>query len=102
MSKTAMSKTDVSVITLPDIIDLDALDAVRDQMLETLDHGPLTVDASRVERVATNVIIMLLSAAETARRNAFAFSLVNQSEAMRAAIARLGLTASFAELTGEH
>lgn len=93
-----MSKDSIPVLALPEIIDLDTLDDIRDRMLDAVENGSLAVDASSVERVATNVVIMLLSAAETARRNAFSFTLTNQSEAMQSAIARLGLTDSFTSL----
>ncbi len=44
-----------------------------------------------VERVATNALLMLVSAAETARRNSFAFAISGASASMLAAIDRLGL-----------
>jgi anti-anti-sigma regulatory factor len=91
----ARSKT----ISLPAVVDLDALDAVRDRLLDALDAGPVTVTGAAVERVATNALIMLVSAAETARRNGFAFWVAKLSEPMQAAIDRLGLTATFAGMT---
>jgi hypothetical protein len=39
---------------------------------------------------------MLFSAAETARRNSYAFAVTRMSEPMQSAIARLGLMPSFA------
>lgn len=90
-----MAKTKAHSLALPAIIDLDALDSVRDQLIEAVESGPVTVDASGVERVATNGLIMLLSAAESARRNDFAFELANPSEPVSAAIERLGLTETF-------
>ena len=58
----------------------------------------MAVDGSRVERVATNALLMLVSAAETAKRNSYGFAITGASAPMRAAIARLGLTGAFAGL----
>ena len=86
-------------IALPAVVDLDALDNVRDKLLEAIDAGPVTVSGAAVERAATNSLLMLLSAAETARRNGFAFAVTALSEPMQAAIDRLGLGAPFAGMT---
>lgn len=86
---------------LPPVIDLDTLDPLREALLEHLEQGPLTVDAGGVERVATNALFMLLSAAETARRLGVGFRLAGPSEALGAAIARLGLGDAFAPLLGD-
>ena len=64
-----MAETDSKIVELPAVVDLDALDGVRDRLLEAIDAGPVTVSAAAVERVSTNALFMLLSAAETARRN---------------------------------
>jgi anti-anti-sigma regulatory factor len=84
------------IVALPAVVDLDALDLVRDGLIDAVELGPTRIDASRVERVATNALLMLLSAAETARRNGFAFSIADISAPMQAAIERLALGASFA------
>jgi hypothetical protein len=86
------------VVGLPAIVDLDALDLVRDRLIDAVELGGVEVDASKVERVATNALFMLISAAETARRNSFAFAISEASLPMRAAIDRLGLSGSFAGL----
>ncbi len=93
-----MGKTKTQSMALPSIVDLDSLDSVRDRMIEVLDGGAVEIDASGVERIATNALVMLLSAAETARRNNFGFSVAGPSEAMNSAIARLGFADSFAPL----
>lgn len=90
-----MSDVEVQSLALPAVVDLDALDSVRDDLLELVSRGPVEVDASGVERVATNALIMLLSAAETARRGDYAFRVATPSAPMAAAIARLGLDAGF-------
>jgi anti-anti-sigma regulatory factor len=85
-------------IALPAIVDLDALDQVRDRLLDAVEGGSVAVDAAGVERVCTNALLMLVSAAETARRNSFALTISAASEPMLAAIERLGLKPSFAGL----
>lgn len=85
-------------ITLPAIVDLDALDPIRDELVDAIDSGDVTVRAGAVDRVATNALFMLLSAAETARRDTHAFTVSEPSEAFLAAISRLGLGNQFAGL----
>jgi hypothetical protein len=86
------------IVVLPAIVDLDALDAVRDGLIDAVELGPVEIDASRVERVATNALFMLVSAAETSRRNSYGFAIDGASAPMLAAIDRLGLSASFSAL----
>lgn len=82
-------------LALPTIVDLDALDVVRDGLIEAVELGAVDVDARAVERVSTNALFMLVSASETARRNHFGFSISGASAPMRSAIDRLGLSAAF-------
>jgi len=90
--------TAARIVALPAIVDLDALDIVRDGLIDVVEVGPVEIDASKVERVASNALFMLISAAETARRNNFPFAISGTSSPMRAAIDRLGLAASFSGL----
>ena len=69
--------TAVKIVALPSIVDLDALDIVR---------------------VSTNALFMLVSAAETARRNNFPFAISGPSAPVLTAIDRLGLGESFSGL----
>ena len=85
-------------VALPAVIDLDALDGIRDGLIDAIEEGPVTVTANAVERVSTNALFMLISAAETARRNHFDFAIEQPSAALTAAIARLGLDAQFSEM----
>ncbi len=85
-----------ATIGLPAVVDLDVLDAVRDNLLDAVEAGPVEVSGAAVERVSTNVLLMLVSAAETARRNSFPFTVRAASAPMLAAIERLGLGPSFA------
>lgn len=89
-----VSKTKKSV-ALPAIIDLDALDGIRDGLIDAIEEGPVTVAAGAVERVSTNALFMLISAAETARRNHFDFAIEQPSAAFMTAVERLGLNAQF-------
>lgn len=85
-------------IALPAVVDLDALDHVRDAMLDAIEFGPVTVDAGAVQRICTNALLMLVSAAETARRSSFTFEVSGASEPMLSAIDRLGFKPCFAEM----
>jgi anti-anti-sigma regulatory factor len=85
-------------IALPAIIDLDSLDGIRDGLIDALEEGPVAVDASAVERVSTNALIMLISAAETARKNHYDFAIEQPSATLMTAIDRLGLKAQFSAL----
>jgi anti-anti-sigma regulatory factor len=85
-------------LALPTIVDLDALDVVRDGLIEAVELGAVDVDGRAVERVSTNALLMLVSAAETARRNSYGFSISSASAAMRSAIDRLGLSGAFGPL----
>jgi anti-anti-sigma regulatory factor len=94
MAETADSK----VVALPAVVDLDALDFVRDGLIEAVELGAVTVDASQVERVSANALFMLISAGETAKRNSMSFTISGASAPIKAAIDRLGLDAAFTGL----
>ena len=83
------------VVTLPSVLDLDALDLVSDGLIEEVELGSVEADGRQVERVATNALVMLISASETARHNSFGFSISGASAPMRAAVDRLGLSSAF-------
>lgn len=85
-------------VALPAVVDLDALEDVRDALLAESELGAVEVSGEAVERISTNALLLLASAAETARRNDFAFAITTASPAMQAAIDRLGLTAVFAPM----
>lgn len=82
-------------VALPAVIDLDSLDDIRDGLIDAIEEGPVTVTAAAVERVSTNALFMLISAAEAARRNHFDFAIEQPSAALVTAIERLGLGAQF-------
>ncbi len=97
-----MAQTRSKIIALPAIIDLDALDPIRDELIDAVETGPVTIHGAAVERVATNALFMLLSAAETARRNNFGFAVSEPSPPFEAAIARLGIGDQFAAIMEGH
>lgn len=91
-----MAQSQAQSVVLPRVVDLDALDEIRETLLGALQAGPVDVDAQAVDRVSTNALFMLLSAAETAKQVNFAFAITTASEVMRASIEKLGLTEHFA------
>jgi len=93
-----VAETDNKIVDLPTFLDLDALDGVRDRLLEVIETGPARINGAAVERVATNALLMLLSAAETARKAGFGFEIAGPSAAMTGAIDRLGLSPRFAPM----
>lgn len=93
-----MPGTGTGKVALPAMMDLDAIDTVQNELIDVVEQGATEISAAAVERVSTNALFMLLSAAETARRNSFAFSIVDAPEAMLAAIDKLALSASFEDI----
>ena len=92
------ASADCRIVALPAIVDLDALDFVRDGLIEAVEIGPVTIDASQVERVSTNALFMLLSAGHTAGRSGMGFAISGASAPIKAAIDRLGLGGAFSGL----
>ncbi len=88
-------------IILPEIFDLDVSDKLKDDLLEHFEEGDVELDASSVQRVATNSLLMLISAAKTAQQTNVGFTILNPSEPMRGAIERLGLVENFASFIKE-
>ncbi|UXN74636.1 STAS domain-containing protein [Devosia sp. A8/3-2] len=82
-------------VALPAVVDSDSLDAIRDGLLDAVEDGSVAVAADGVQRVSTNALFMLISAAGTAQRNNFDFAILQPSAAMTAAIERSGLDAQF-------
>jgi len=88
-------------VVLPAIVDLDSLDRVRDELIAAGEFGPVHVDGSGVERVATNALLMLLSAGETARTDDSTLFIDSMSNSMISAIERLGLASRFEEFSNQ-
>jgi anti-anti-sigma regulatory factor len=90
-----MPKSQTQSVALPRVVDLDALDEIRETLLDALLAGSIDINASAVERVSTNALFMLLSAAETARKANFSFTISDASTVVTAAIEKLGLAPVF-------
>ncbi len=88
-----------NVVELPAVVDLDALEGVRDVLAAALERGPAIVSGAGVGRVSTNGLVMRLSAAESARRDGLDFAVTAMSAPMLAAIDRLGFGHRFATMT---
>jgi anti-anti-sigma regulatory factor len=71
---------------------------VRDGLIDAIEEGPVALKGAAVERVSTNALFMLISAAETARKNQFDFVIEEPSAALTGAIDRLGLVARFSQM----
>ncbi|VAW22992.1 hypothetical protein MNBD_ALPHA12-336 [hydrothermal vent metagenome] len=80
---------------LPTVMDVDALDDVRDWLSEAVAHGDVQLNAAQVSRVVTNSLLMLVSASNSAAKNNFAFTICDPSEAFSEAIERLGMNEIF-------
>lgn len=93
-----MPEGDSNIVDLPAIVDLDAVEELRDGLLDAIERGPVTVNGAAVERLCTNALFMLMSAAETARRHDSQFVISAVTEPVRQAISRLGLDGQFAGL----
>jgi hypothetical protein len=83
-----MAVSDARIVELPRVFDLDALDGVRDRLLEVIDVAPVRVLGASVERVATNAVLMLLAAASTAERNGVSLALSEPSQPLQTAAFR--------------
>lgn len=70
-------------------------------MLDAVEEGAVSVTAGAVERISANALFMLISAAETARKNQYDFFIEQPSAALLTAIERLGLSAQFSGMMRE-
>ena len=93
-----MADAQLKSIELPAIADIGAVDELRDEMLDALNAGNLEINLEKVERVSTNALFMLLSAAQTARTHNFELLLSSPSEHFTNALKVLGLEGAFAPL----
>ncbi len=78
-------------LVLPAVLDFESLDLVRDSLLDAMEGGAVRVLAGAVERVSTNGLFLLLSAAETAQRAGCRLTIAAASPAMHQGIERLAL-----------
>ncbi|MEO8883699.1 MAG: STAS domain-containing protein [Devosia sp.] len=85
-------------LALPAVMDLDALDGVRDGLLAAMERGAVVVSGAAVERISTNGLLLLLSAAETARAGNSSLTIEAVSKPLYLAIERLGFERRFSDL----
>jgi anti-anti-sigma factor len=85
-------------IDLPAVADLHALEDVREQITAQLDSAQFAIGLKDVQRISTNALLMLLSAARTTAQAGGEMKLVGPSEQVSAAIETLGLGEAFAPL----
>ena len=90
-----MTAQTVQKLDLPEVIDLDSMDNVRDWLLVAMQKGDVELDGGEVQRVATNALLLLVSAHKTAVKFSTNFSIVNASAAFNDAVERLGLSEIF-------
>jgi len=93
-----MADMQTKQIELPAIADIGAVDELREEMLEALNAGNLEINLAKVERVSTNALFMLLSAAKTASNHNYQLLLSAPSEHFSSALETLGLESAFAPL----
>lgn len=93
-----MADVQTKLIELPAIADIGAVDELREEMIDALDVGNLEINLAKVERVSTNALFMLLSAAQTARSHNFELKLSSPSEHFSNALQVLGLESAFEPL----
>lgn len=86
-----------SAVVLPQLMDLQASQALRDALAQSLAKGAVGLDASQVERMSTPCVQVLLAAGRAADAAAASFTIVNGSDAFRAALADLGVQPDFAK-----
>lgn len=91
-----MGAAQVATIELPEVLDLNAADDVRARLLERIGLDPVAVNAGAVQRVATNALLMLLSAAHSARKRGSGLVFSVTSAGFDDAVEKLGLGAAFA------
>ncbi len=90
-----MAAENTKTYDLPAVMDVDALDNVRDWLSEAVGHGNVELNGSQVSRVVTNSLLMLVSASQGAAKNNFNFTICEPSEPFREAIGRLGMNETF-------
>jgi len=91
-----MDAQNIQKFELPSVVDVDVMDTLREWLLDAIEHGSIKLDGSKVSRIATNALLLLVSAGKDAKENQFSFQIANPSEALAEAIQRLGMGEIFA------
>ncbi|HHG90345.1 MAG TPA: hypothetical protein ENJ90_07715 [Devosia sp.] len=90
-----MAARTAQVLDLPPVIDLDSMDNVREWLMNAMDEGDVELNAAPVQRVATNSLLMLVCASQTAAGFGVGFVVSDQSDAFSEAVERLGFSEIF-------
>ncbi len=90
-----MAAQNTKTYDLPAVMDVDALDSVRDWLSDAVGHGSVQLNGSQVSRVVTNSLLMLVSAGQSAAKNNFSFTICEPSQPLKEAIERLGMNEIF-------
>ncbi|WP_127144219.1 STAS domain-containing protein [Pelagibacterium montanilacus] len=97
-----MDGTDQHTIALARTLDGGDVGALRAALAEALARGPVRLDASGTERVSTSGLMVLLSAAVSARAMDRPLVMADPSPALEEAIETLGLADQFAPMIPSH
>ncbi len=93
-----MSAENTQTYDLPAVMDVDAMDNVRDWLSDAVSHGGVELNGAGVQRVVTNSLLMLVSAGQSAAKNNFAFAIRQPSQPLSEAIERLGMNEIFSRI----
>ena len=93
-----MDVTEIQSFDLPSVVDLDAMDELREWLNSALEIGDIHLNAAGVTRLATNALLMLASARSTAGKNKISLLITHPSEAFGEAVSRLGMDEIMAPL----
>lgn len=86
-----MDIEEIQLFDLPSVVDVDAMDELREWLGSALEIGDIQLNASAVTRLVTNALLMLVSAKNTADINKISLTITNPSEAFNEAVQRLGM-----------
>lgn len=86
-----MDAQKLQTFDLPGVVDVDAMDELREWLNGALEIGDIKLNASKVTRLVTNALLMLASARQTAEKNKFSFCVSDASPAFCEAVDRLGM-----------
>ncbi len=92
-----MAARTAQFLDLPSVIDLDSMDNVREWLMSAMDEGDVELNAAPVQRVATNSLLMLVCAGQTAASFGVNFIISEPSEAFTDAVERLGFSEIFSK-----
>ena len=93
MSQAQAPSGEIQSLELPSVVDVDAIDELREWLAGAMEMGEVRLDGSKVTRLATNALLMMASARKTAETKGSSFQVCNPSPAFGEAVERLGMHA---------